>query len=51
VTERAGYRRAAGSPRGEARRQKLLDRVVEDLAAPSSAGIIEASVTLGLPSS
>lgn len=27
-----GYRRSAGSPRGEARRQDLLDRVTEDLA-------------------
>lgn len=31
--ERAGYRRSAGSPRGEARRRELLDRVTEDLAA------------------
>ena len=30
---RPGYRRSAGSPRGEARRQELLDRVTEDLAA------------------
>jgi AcrR family transcriptional regulator len=30
--ERAGYRRSAGSRRGEARRQDLLDRVAEDLA-------------------
>ena len=29
---RAGYRRSAGTPRGEARRQELLDRVVDDLA-------------------
>jgi AcrR family transcriptional regulator len=29
---RAGYRRSAGSSRGEARRQDLLDRVTEDLA-------------------
>ena len=29
---RAGYRRSAGSPRGEARRQELLDRVTDDLA-------------------
>ncbi len=29
---RAGYRRSAGSPRGEARRQDLLERVVDDLA-------------------
>jgi AcrR family transcriptional regulator len=31
-TPRAGYRRSAGSPRGEARRRELLDRVTEDLA-------------------
>ncbi|WP_433890071.1 TetR/AcrR family transcriptional regulator [Streptomyces sp. CA-111067] len=30
---RAGYRRSAGSPRGEARRRELLDRVTDDLAA------------------
>src|SRR5258708_31492012 len=30
---RAGYRRSAGSPRGEARRRELLDRVADDLAA------------------
>src|SRR5882757_1573204 len=29
---RAGYRRSAGSPRGEARRQELLARVTDDLA-------------------
>jgi AcrR family transcriptional regulator len=29
---RAGYRRSAGSPRGEARRAELLDRVTDDLA-------------------
>src|SRR6202453_4864378 len=29
---RAGYRRSAGTPRGEARRQDLLDRVTDDLA-------------------
>ncbi len=29
---RAGYRRSAGSPRGEARRRVLLDRVADDLA-------------------
>ncbi|HEY7483514.1 MAG TPA: hypothetical protein VH912_03550 [Streptosporangiaceae bacterium] len=28
---RAGYRRSTGSPRGEARRRELLDRVTEDL--------------------
>ncbi|MEY9844456.1 TetR/AcrR family transcriptional regulator [Streptacidiphilus sp. MAP5-3] len=28
----AGYRRSTGSPRGEARRQELLDRVTDDLA-------------------
>lgn len=31
--ERAGYRRSAGSPRGEARRRELLDQVTNDLAA------------------
>jgi AcrR family transcriptional regulator len=30
--ERARYRRSAGSPRGEARRRELLDRVTDDLA-------------------
>jgi AcrR family transcriptional regulator len=30
---RAGYRRSAGSPRGEARRKQLLERVTDDLAA------------------
>ncbi|MFG2626604.1 TetR/AcrR family transcriptional regulator [Streptomyces sp. NPDC048473] len=30
---RAGYRRSAGSPRGEARRRELLDLVTDDLAA------------------
>src|SRR5258707_14080910 len=29
---RAAYRRSAGSPRGEARRRELLDRVTDDLA-------------------
>ncbi len=29
---RAGYRRSAGSPRGEARRRELVDRVADDLA-------------------
>ena len=29
---RAGYRRSAGSPRGEARRRELLELVTEDLA-------------------
>lgn len=29
---RAGYRRSAGTPRGEARRQELLSRVSDDLA-------------------
>lgn len=29
----AGYRRSAGSPRGQARRRELLERVTEDLAA------------------
>src|SRR3954454_18374093 len=32
ASERAGYRRSAGSPRGEARRRELLDRVTDDLA-------------------
>ena len=31
-TGRTGYRRSAGSPRGEARRRELLDRVTDDLA-------------------
>jgi AcrR family transcriptional regulator len=31
--ERAGYRRSAKSPRGEARRRELLDRVADDLGA------------------
>src|SRR5947209_13161824 len=30
---RAGYRRSAGTPRAEARRRQLLERVTEDLAA------------------
>jgi len=30
--ERAGYRRSAGSVRGEARRRELLERVTDDLA-------------------
>ncbi|MFF1476343.1 TetR/AcrR family transcriptional regulator [Streptomyces sp. NPDC058301] len=30
--KQAGYRRSAGSPRGEARRRELLDRVTDDLA-------------------
>src|SRR5215472_17752856 len=29
---RVGYRRSAGSPRGEARRRELLERVSDDLA-------------------
>lgn len=29
---RVGYRRSAGSPRGEARRRELLERVTDDLA-------------------
>jgi AcrR family transcriptional regulator len=32
-TGRAGYRRSAGSARGEARRRELLERVTDDLAA------------------
>jgi AcrR family transcriptional regulator len=31
--ERVGYRRSTGTPRGEARRRELLDRVTDDLAA------------------
>ncbi len=31
-SSRAGYRRSAGSPRGEARRRELLERVTDDLA-------------------
>src|SRR3954454_5244990 len=30
--EPAGYRRSAGSPRGQARRRELLERVTDDLA-------------------
>jgi AcrR family transcriptional regulator len=30
---RTGYRRSAGSPRGQARRRELLERVTDDLAA------------------
>ena len=32
ASERAGYRRSAGSARGEARRRELLGRVTDDLA-------------------
>ena len=32
VPRRAGYRRSAGSPRGQARRRELLGRVCDDLA-------------------
>ncbi|WP_433170192.1 hypothetical protein [Actinoallomurus sp. CA-150999] len=32
ASRQAGYRRSAGSPRGEARRRELLDRVTEDVA-------------------
>jgi AcrR family transcriptional regulator len=32
LPQAAGYRRSAGTPRGEARRRELLDRVVDDLA-------------------
>lgn len=34
----AGYRRSAGSPRGRARRQELLDRVTADLAEQGLVG-------------
>src|SRR5579859_6185557 len=33
VPRQAGYRRSAGSPRGEARRRELLGRVADDLVA------------------
>ena len=33
AVRRANYRRSAGSPRGQARQQDLLNRVVDDLAA------------------
>ena len=32
IEDRAGYRRSTGSPRGEARRLELLERVTDDLA-------------------
>jgi AcrR family transcriptional regulator len=38
---RAGYRRSAGSPRGEARRRELLERVTDDLA---SNGLVDFSL-------
>lgn len=39
TTERpAGYRRSARTPRGEARRQALLDRITDDLAANGLVG-------------
>ena len=38
---RAGYRRSAGSPKGEARRRELLERVTDDLAAN---GLVEFSL-------
>jgi len=37
----AGYRRSAGSPRGEARRRELLDRVTDDLAV---SGLVDFSL-------
>jgi len=39
--ERAGYRRSTGTPRGEARRRELLDRVTDDLAVN---GLVEFSL-------
>ena len=39
--ERAGYRRSAGSERGEARRRELLDRVTDDLGVN---GLVEFSL-------
>src|ERR1700760_3000693 len=41
---RAGYRRSAGSPRGEARRRELLDRVTDDLAVN---GLVDFSLRRG----
>jgi AcrR family transcriptional regulator len=38
---RAGYRRSAGSARGEARRRELLDRVADDLAV---SGLVDFSL-------
>jgi AcrR family transcriptional regulator len=38
---RAGYRRSAGSPKGEARRRELLGRVTDDLAVN---GLVEFSL-------
>jgi AcrR family transcriptional regulator len=38
---RAGYRRSAGSPKGEARRRELLDRVTDELAVN---GLVEFSL-------
>ena len=37
---RAGYRRSTGSPRGEARRQELLDRVSDDLAVGTTRPVV-----------
>jgi AcrR family transcriptional regulator len=36
--DRAGYRRSAGSPRGEARRRELLERVTDDLSVNGLVG-------------
>jgi AcrR family transcriptional regulator len=41
VEDRKSYRRSNGSPRGDARRQDLLDRVTDDLAAN---GIVDFSL-------
>jgi AcrR family transcriptional regulator len=41
AARRAGYRRSARSPRGEARRRELLDRVTDDLAA---SGLVDFSL-------
>src|ERR1700749_1509552 len=40
-TGRPAYRRSAGSPRGEARRLELLDRVADDLAV---SGLVDFSL-------
>src|SRR3954454_3000918 len=43
---RAGYRRSAGSPRGEARRRELLDRVTDGLAVN---GLVDFSLRRAAP--
>jgi AcrR family transcriptional regulator len=39
--EQAGYRRSTGSPRGEARRRELLERVIDD---PAANGLVDFSL-------